>query len=51
MMALFIVLWLLSSSEQVKKAVGDIPVIPPTLARMSGNTLKGSGSKAESPQG
>ena len=46
MMALFIVLWLLSSSEQVKKAVGGYFSDPTGHGRDIGNGLKGSGSES-----
>jgi chemotaxis protein MotB len=44
MMALFIVLWLLSSSEQVQKAVGGYFTDPKGKAREMGNGMRGSGS-------
>ncbi|MBI3472136.1 MAG: OmpA family protein [Candidatus Solibacter usitatus] len=43
MMALFIVLWLLSSSEKVKKAVGGYFTDPSGAGKMTGSTLAGSG--------
>ena len=43
MMALFIVLWLLSSSDQVKKAVGGYFSDPSGSGRMMGSSLAGSG--------
>lgn len=46
MMALFIVLWLLSSSEQVKKAVGGYFTDPKGKGRDVGNGLRGSGSES-----
>jgi chemotaxis protein MotB len=46
MMALFIVLWLLSSSEQVKKAVGGYFSDPTGHGRDIGNGLRGSGSES-----
>src|SRR5579872_3970916 len=46
MMALFIVLWLLSSSEQVKKAVGGYFSDPQGKAKDVGNGLKGAGSES-----
>ena len=46
MMALFIVLWLLSSSEQVKKAVGGYFTDPSGTGKDVGNGLKGSGSES-----
>ena len=46
MMALFIVLWLLSSSEQVKKAVGGYFTDPSGVGKDVGNGLKGSGSES-----
>ena len=46
MMALFIVLWLLSSSEQVKKAVGGYFSDPTGAGKEIGNGLKGSGSES-----
>src|ERR1700727_1503306 len=45
MMALFIVLWLLSSSEQVKKAVGGYFSDPTGKGKDIGNGLRGSGSE------
>ncbi len=46
MMALFIVLWLLSSSEQVQKAVGGYFSDPQGKAKDVGNGLKGAGSES-----
>lgn len=46
MMALFIVLWLLSSSEQVQKAVGGYFTDPKGKGKDIGNGLKGSGSES-----
>lgn len=46
MMALFIVLWLLSSSEQVQKAVGGYFSDPQGKAKDVGNGLKGSGTES-----
>ena len=46
MMALFIVLWLLSSSEQVKKAVGGYFSDPTGHGKDVGNGLRGSGSES-----
>src|SRR5580698_8617086 len=46
MMALFIVLWLLSSSEQVQKAVGGYFSDPTGRGKDVGNGLKGSGSES-----
>ena len=43
MMALFIVLWLLSSSEQVKKAVGGYFQDPTGKGRQTGSTNAGIG--------
>ena len=43
MMALFIVLWLLSSSEDVKKAVGGYFQDPKGQGKQIGSTLAGSG--------
>ena len=43
MMALFIVLWLLSSSEEVKKAVGGYFQDPKGQGKQIGSTLAGSG--------
>lgn len=45
MMALFIVLWLLSSSDQVKKAVGGYFTDPKGKGKEVGNGLRGSGSE------
>ena len=46
MMALFIVLWLLSSSEQVQKAVGGYFTDPHSKAHDIGNGLRGAGSES-----
>jgi chemotaxis protein MotB len=46
MLALFIVLWLSSSSEQVKKAVGGYFVDPTGKGKDVGNGLKGVGSES-----
>ena len=46
MMALFIVLWLLSSSEQVQKAVGGYFSDPQGKTKDIGNGLKGAGSES-----
>lgn len=43
MMALFIVLWLLASSEQVKKAVASYFIDPQSKTRETGSGLVGSG--------
>ena len=43
MMALFIVLWLLSSSEKIKKAVGSYFQDPTGAGKMMGNTMAGIG--------
>lgn len=43
MMALFIVLWLLSSSEKVQKAVGGYFSDPSGKGKMTGTTVAGSG--------
>jgi len=43
MMALFIVLWLLSSSEKVQKAVGGYFADPSGKGKMTGTTLAGAG--------
>ena len=43
MMALFIVLWLLSSSEQVKKAVGGYFTDPNGAGKMAGSSMAGAG--------
>lgn len=45
MMALFIVLWLLSSSEQVQKAVGGYFTDPKGHGKDVGNGLRGTGSE------
>ena len=46
MMALFIVLWLLSSSEQVQKAVGGYFTDPKGHGKELGNGLHGAGSES-----
>ena len=46
MLALFIVLWLLSSSEQIQKAVGGYFTDPKGRGKEVGNGLKGSGSES-----
>lgn len=46
MMALFIVLWLLSSSEQVQKAVGGYFTDPKGHGKEIGNGLRGTGSES-----
>src|SRR5436305_11198461 len=46
MMALFIVLWLLSSSEQVQKAVGGYFTDPRGHGKDVGNGLRGAGSES-----
>jgi chemotaxis protein MotB len=46
MMALFIVLWLLSSSEQVQKAVGGYFTDPKGKSHDVGNGLRGMGSES-----
>jgi chemotaxis protein MotB len=46
MLALFIVLWLLSSSEQVQKAVGGYFTDPKGAGKDVGNGLRGSGSES-----
>jgi chemotaxis protein MotB len=46
MMSLFIVLWLASSSEQVKKAVGGYFNDPKGAVKDAGNGMKGSGSES-----
>lgn len=43
MMALFIVLWLMSSSEQVKKAIGGYFLDPKGKGKQLGSTMAGSG--------
>ncbi|MEP6716955.1 MAG: flagellar motor protein MotB [Terriglobia bacterium] len=45
MMALFMVLWLLSSSEQVKKAVGGYFADPKGVGKDVGNGLRGFGTE------
>jgi chemotaxis protein MotB len=46
MMSLFIVLWLVSSSEQIKKAVGGYFTDPKGYAKDAGNGMRGSGSES-----
>lgn len=46
MMALFVVLWLLSSSEQVRKAIGGYFADPQGRAKDIGNGLRGAGSES-----
>jgi chemotaxis protein MotB len=46
MLALFIVLWLLSSSEQIQKAVGGYFTDPSGKGKDVGNGLRGSGSES-----
>lgn len=46
LMALFVVLWLLSASEQVQKAVGGYFSDPQGKAKDIGNGLKGAGSES-----
>lgn len=46
MMALFIVLWLLSSSEQVQKAVGGYFADPTGKGKQIGNGLRGVGGES-----
>jgi chemotaxis protein MotB len=46
MMALFVVLWLLSSSDQVRKAVGGYFTDPKGQGREMGNGLRGAGSES-----
>jgi chemotaxis protein MotB len=46
MMALFIVLWLLSASDQVQKAVGGYFTDPQGKGKDVGNGLKGSGTES-----
>jgi chemotaxis protein MotB len=46
MLALFIVLWLLSSSDQVQKAVGGYFTDPKGKGKEVGNGLKGSGNES-----
>jgi chemotaxis protein MotB len=46
MMALFIVLWLLSSSEQVQKAVGGYFTDPTGSGKQIGNGLRGIGGES-----
>src|ERR1017187_6511994 len=45
MMALFIVLWLLSSSEQVQKAGGGYFTDPKGHGKATGNGLRGAGTE------
>ena len=45
MMALFIVLWLLSSSEEVKKAVGGYFQDPSGTGKQMGSSMTGSGAE------
>ena len=44
MMALFIVLWLMSQSEQVKKAVAGYFNDPKGTASLLGTTMSGTGA-------
>jgi chemotaxis protein MotB len=46
LLALFIVLWLLSSSEQIQKAVGGYFTDPKGQGKDLGNGLKGAGSES-----
>src|SRR5580698_9794110 len=46
MMALFIVLWLLSSSEKVKKAVGGYFLDPTGSGKMAGSSMTSSGGES-----
>src|SRR5437588_8371014 len=46
MMSLFIVLWLLSASEQVQKAVGGYFLDPKGHTKDVGNGLRGVGSES-----
>src|SRR5580692_4439481 len=46
MLSLFIVLWLLSSSEQIKKSVGGYFTDPTGQGRNIGNGLRGAGSES-----
>src|ERR1700742_261351 len=46
MMALFIVLWLLSSSDQVKKTVGGYFTDPTGHGKDVGNGLRGAGGES-----
>src|SRR5580700_3287769 len=46
MMSLFIVLWLLSSSDQVRKAVGGYFTDPKGSGKDIGNGLRGAGSES-----
>ena len=50
MMALFIVLWLLSSDEKVKKAVGGYFQDPDGSGNLMGSTMAGSGVGIEVPK-
>ena len=45
MMALFIVLWLLSSSEDVKKSVGGYFRDPKGFGKQMGSSMGGTGGK------
>src|SRR3954467_7656419 len=45
MMALFIVLWLLSSSEKVQKAVGGYFTDPSGSGQMKGSSMAGAGEE------
>jgi chemotaxis protein MotB len=47
MMALFIVLWLLSSSEDVKKAIGGYFQDPTGVGKLQGNSSAGTGDALE----
>ena len=47
LLALFIVLWLLSSSEQIQKAVGGYFTDPKGKGKDLGNGLKGSGTESQ----
>jgi chemotaxis protein MotB len=49
MMALFIVLWLLSSSEKVKKAVGGYFQDPTGYGKLAGSTMAGTGESVTTP--
>ena len=50
MMALFMVLWLVSSSEQVKKAIGGYFNDPTGKGKEVGNGLRGAGGESLSLQ-
>ncbi len=50
MMALFMVLWLVSSSEQVKKAIGGYFNDPTGKGKEVGNGLRGNGGESLSLQ-